>query len=122
MTRWVNRLLPYDFQVVHTAGRTLGMADYLSRHPAHCSGSIIKSEEMFKDWFTINIVEEFTNRLERAVMVKKNEQTKSQETCLDKAGDTSSSITKHMFCFSSSFFHHRFPERQRKVYSELLDY
>ena len=29
LTRWVDRLLPFDFEVVHVAGRTLGMADYL---------------------------------------------------------------------------------------------
>ena len=32
LTRWVDRLLPFDFEVVHEAGRTLGMADFLLRH------------------------------------------------------------------------------------------
>ena len=27
LTRWVDRLLPFDFNIVHTTGRTLGMAD-----------------------------------------------------------------------------------------------
>ena len=31
LTRWVDRLLPFEFEVEHVAGRTLGMADYLSR-------------------------------------------------------------------------------------------
>ena len=29
ITRWVYRLLPFDFSVVHAPGRTLGLADYL---------------------------------------------------------------------------------------------
>ena len=33
LTRWVDRLLPFEFEVVHVAGRTLGTADFLSRHP-----------------------------------------------------------------------------------------
>ena len=28
LTRWVDRLLPFDFAFVHTPGRTLGMARY----------------------------------------------------------------------------------------------
>ena len=31
LTRWVDGLLPFEFSIVHTPGRTLGMADYLSR-------------------------------------------------------------------------------------------
>ena len=33
LTRWVDRLLPYEFNVVQTPGRTLGLEDYSSRHP-----------------------------------------------------------------------------------------
>ena len=32
LTRWLEKLLPFDFEVVHVAGRTLGMADHLSGH------------------------------------------------------------------------------------------
>ena len=70
ITRWVDRLLPFDFTVVHTTGRTLGMADYLSCHPSPYSGAVIKSEQMFNDWFTINVVNEFANDLEEAIMAK----------------------------------------------------
>ena len=30
LTRWLDRLLPYEFEVIHGPGRTLGIADYLS--------------------------------------------------------------------------------------------
>ena len=33
LTRWVDRLLPFHFKVEHNAGKNMGFADYLSRHP-----------------------------------------------------------------------------------------
>ena len=58
LTRWVDRLLPFDFSVIHAPGRTIGLADYLSRHPSEYCGSTVKAEEMFNSWFTINVVDE----------------------------------------------------------------
>ena len=45
LTRWVDRLLRFQFLVIHTPGQTLGMAGDLSRHPSQNEGSIIKAEE-----------------------------------------------------------------------------
>ena len=47
LTRFVDRLLPFDFTVVHTPGRTLGMADYTSRHPSKYDGETVNGEELF---------------------------------------------------------------------------
>ena len=33
LTRWADRLLPFDYDIRHVPGATLGMVDYLSRHP-----------------------------------------------------------------------------------------
>ena len=87
LTRWVDRLLPFEFNVVHTPGRTLGMADYLSRHPSPYSGAVIKSEQMFNDWFTINVVNEFENELEETIMrnAKKRTNFVSQPTSQSEA-------------------------------------
>ena len=60
MTRWVDRLLPFDFSIVHTPGRTLGMADYLSRHPSKYEGASILAEMLFNDWFTVSVVDDIT--------------------------------------------------------------
>ena len=49
LTRWVDRLLPFDFEVVHVAGRTLGMADYLSRHPTELQGSSVEAETLWNE-------------------------------------------------------------------------
>ena len=67
LTRWVDRLLPFDFQVVHVAGRTLGMADYLSRHPTELYGSTIKAETLWNEWFNVNSVISLNNVLDFAV-------------------------------------------------------
>ena len=56
LTRWVDRLLPLEFEVVHVAGRTLGMADYLSRHPTELQGASLKAESLWNEWFTVNSV------------------------------------------------------------------
>ena len=60
LTRWVDRLLPFDFSIVQTPGRTLGMADYLSRHPSKYEGASILAEKLFNDWFTVSVVDYIT--------------------------------------------------------------
>ena len=57
LTRWVDRLLPFDFAIVHTPGRTLGMADYKSRHPSDYEGAVAKAEVLYNDWFTKNVMD-----------------------------------------------------------------
>ena len=59
LTRWVDRLLPFQFKVVHAPGRTMGMADYLSRHPSETNSndSKIKDEELWHNWFTVNEIQ-----------------------------------------------------------------
>ena len=42
--------------MVHVAGRTLGMADYLSRHLTELQGAAIKAETLWNEWFTVNSV------------------------------------------------------------------
>ena len=32
LTRWVDRLLPFSFNLEHIPGKNMGFADYLSRH------------------------------------------------------------------------------------------
>ena len=57
LTRWVDRLLPFQFKVVHAPGRTMGMADYLSRHPSESNNNEnkIKAEELWHNWLlTVN--------------------------------------------------------------------
>ena len=46
----------FNFEVVHVAGSTLGMEDYLSRHPTDLQGSSVKAETLWNERFTINSV------------------------------------------------------------------
>ena len=59
LTRWVDRLLPFDFEVTHAPGRVLGFADYLSRHPSDLEGSTIQAEQLWNKWFTVNVISQF---------------------------------------------------------------
>ena len=62
--RWVDRLLPFEFEVVHVPGRTLGMADYLSRHPTELCGSAVKAETLWNEWFTVNSINSLNDVLD----------------------------------------------------------
>ena len=55
-TRWVDRLLPFQFKVIHDPGGTIGKAEYLSRHPSDRieNDSRIKAEELWYIWFAVN--------------------------------------------------------------------
>ena len=93
MTRWVDRLLPFDFVIVHTPGRTLGMADYLSRHPSEYEGAVAKAEDLFNDWFTINVLDEISPKLPQ--LVKSCKPIKSRESTNAKRKVTSGLLTIH---------------------------
>ena len=58
LTRWVDRLLPFEFDVVQVPRRTLGLVDYMSRHPSELEGDKVKAEALWHDWFTVNVVSE----------------------------------------------------------------
>ena len=60
LTRWVDRLLPFNFEVIHAPGRVLGFADYLSRHPSELKVATIQAEKLWNDWFTVNTVSKYT--------------------------------------------------------------
>ena len=70
LTRWVDRLLPFQFTVSHEPGRTIGMAVYLSRHPSPSSNNIkLKAEELWSNWFTVNEID-----VDKPVLVELNKQ------------------------------------------------
>ena len=60
LTRWVNKLLPFQFKLVHAPGRTMGMAEYLSWHHLDniSNKNKIKAEELWNNWFTVNEINE----------------------------------------------------------------
>ena len=47
LARWVDHLLPFDFEVFHVRGITLGIVDYLSRYPTFPAPAPSKYDELF---------------------------------------------------------------------------
>ena len=47
LTRWLDRLFPFDFQIEHKPGAKIGLADYLSRHPSREATPISTYDNMF---------------------------------------------------------------------------
>ena len=79
LTRWVDRLLPFEFEVVHVAGRTLGMADYLSRHPSELEAASIKAETLWTEWFTVNSVISLSDFLENGELTSEQAEAANHE-------------------------------------------
>ena len=68
LTRWVDRLLPFNFSVEHIAGKNMGVADYFSRHPTSAATPISKEDENF----VINLIDSFKFMLKRADKISSN--------------------------------------------------
>ena len=47
LARWADRLLPFDFEVIHVPGVTLGIVDYLSRYPTFPAPAPSEYDELF---------------------------------------------------------------------------
>ena len=86
LTRWIDRLFPFEFEVVHVAGSTLSVADYLSRHPTELKGASIKAETLWNEWFTVNSINSLNDVLENkeATSDRSNpEKSASQTNCVN---------------------------------------
>ena len=47
LTRWVDRLLPFDFSIDHLPGSKMGLVDYISRDPHQQAANISTYDEQF---------------------------------------------------------------------------
>ena len=47
LTRWVDRLLPFDFSIDHLPGTKMGLVDYISRDPHQQAANISTYDEQF---------------------------------------------------------------------------
>ena len=73
LTRWVDRLLPFEFEITHAPGRVLGFADYLSRHTNEIKRNFVKAEKFWYDWFTLDTIIKNNAISERDNLVKTDE-------------------------------------------------
>ena len=86
VTRWVDRLLPFDFEIVHEAGRTLGIADYFSRHPTEMQGASLKAELLWNEWFFVKCVISLKDVLEGGeVSSKSSVKERNTVNCVSEA-------------------------------------
>ena len=60
LTRWVGRLLPYQFKITHIPGRDMGIVDYLSREP---NGELWPESEL-DERFVVKSIESFHKALD----------------------------------------------------------
>ena len=47
LTRWIDRLLPFNFNIEHIPGTRMGLVDYISRQPNQRAKSITQNDEEF---------------------------------------------------------------------------
>ena len=47
LTRWIDRLLPFDFNIEHIPGTRMGLFDYISRQPYQRAKSMTQDDEEF---------------------------------------------------------------------------
>ena len=58
LSRWDDRLLPFEFELKKWSGKLTGITDYLINYPVEVEGQAIKAESLWSNWFTINNVKE----------------------------------------------------------------
>ena len=59
LTRWVQRLMLFDFTITHIAGVTMGITDYISRHPV-CEA---QKEDNYEEKFVVNRIKEINRQI-----------------------------------------------------------
>ena len=88
LTRWVDRLLPFQFTVKHEPGRTLEMADYLSRPPSPSNNkNQAKVEELWINWFIVNNVIKVQNQ--NSILDEQNRQRKTPKPITEEIANES---------------------------------
>ena len=99
LTRWVDRLLLFEYEVLHGSDRTLGITDYLSRNPSFHNESSIKAKTLWDEWFIVNIVsEKKTNLLANRNAIRgewqpiRNENFAAEQTCEHTSSDAANGL------------------------------
>ena len=59
LSRWADRLLPFNFEVIHVPGVTLGIVDYLSRYPTFSA----PAPSIYNERFFVKSIEAFNSAL-----------------------------------------------------------
>ena len=60
LTRWIDRLIPFDFDIRHLAGSKMGLIDYISRHPVRKP----QPPAYWEEQFVVALIDDFVTCLE----------------------------------------------------------
>ena len=94
LTRWYDRLLPYDFKVEHRQGSKMGTADYLSRFPSAAEPETSHYDESF----TAEKLEMINEALEfRGQLNPRGQKMKSNSKKNDGRGRTTMFLLKREY-------------------------
>ena len=94
LTRWVDRLLPFNFNIEHIPGKQMGFADYFSRNP---NGIAIQPSEE-DTHFVINQINDF-----KFTLIKNTLRNNTNYRLINKDVTNRSlhkQTTTHAFCHS----------------------
>ena len=59
LTRWIDRIIPFDFKIEHMPRTEIGLADYLSRHPVGKTSRV----SLYDNTFTVTKLRSIINSL-----------------------------------------------------------
>ena len=76
LTRWTDRILPFDFEVNHIAGSKLGIVDYLSRNPS----SAAPKPSSFDEQFVVKSIQKFFEACDTLENLVKKELSTDQKS------------------------------------------
>ena len=82
LTRWIDRIAPFDFMTEHMPGAKVGMADYLSRHPAGEAERISRYDNTLKLAKVTPINKSFDYRSETSPPINKSFDYRSETSRL----------------------------------------
>ena len=73
LTRWVNRLLPFNFKISHLPGKDMGFTDLLSRLP---SGEALPISHYDEEFVVASI-----DKIQNILLTKQDSKTSRTEKC-----------------------------------------
>ena len=91
LTRWYDRLIPFNFNTEHIAGTKMGLADYMSRNPSEPAKPPSTYDENFKI-AQIDVIKETLHILRKRGRPKKQNNNNTQHNT--KTTHNDSSVTK----------------------------
>ena len=95
LTRWVDRLLPFNFNLEHIPGKNMGFADYLSRHPKNNPPPPSSDDTQY----IVNLINDFK------FILKQNSMNYNSANCTDKYQTRQATRTnsKHASEYNNAF-------------------